>query len=350
MKTQRECARPMVAAMLGVAFAMMSAPATAQDALPIRFFKKQIDFEAKNGTQGHHVKTDTISIKREHANAKAKVALVLCGFDVNYSDSDHQFRRLAINVEFNGPGPYTENVPIKVSLLLRDKNADDNFQGSVTVGVIVVDSDDVHVYADTKTFQQKSGAGPMKDNAYLAANVANVDRVALLRGFDISYGDSDHHVLAMDAAVQAATLPHQGAQFDSVTCELGLRDGSNNWDDLYGGSVSFSMLRFPKDTLHLDRGSTTVDGRGNPKSEIGNHSIEAPIKQENVFAALSGVHLAFQGDDHHVARMASSVEVASVTPDAQKTAIQVRYTGGIKDKNEDDSWRCRGEYVVFASK
>jgi len=323
--------------------------ASAEGALPVTFFRQRFTFDDHNG-KTHNTKTDKISIKRDKPSDQAKVLIVLCGFDVSYAGTDHHVERFAINIEADGFGPYTNDVPVKVSVLLRDKNGDDNFSGSVDVGVIVIDSDKVHVYNDTKSFAEKQGSGPQAGETFIVANVPNFDRVAFLRGFDIHYGSTDHHVYAIDAAAQGATLPREGAQYDAVTTELGLRDSSNNWDDPYGGDIHFSMLRFPKEEVYLDSGELTVDGNHGPKEKQGRHFSQTKFVKKNLFVGLSGVHLSYIGSDHHVRRMVSSVDISEIVPTIEKTEIKVSYTGTIMDKNGDDSMRCRGQYVVLGAK
>lgn len=327
--------------------ALTAHEAKGEETPAVKFFRHQFVFGDHRGIENSS-KTETISIKRPNPSEDAKVLLTLCGFDVSFSEGDHHLQRFAINVEEDGFGPYIEGVPVKVSILLRDRNGDDQFKGSVDVGVIVIDSPTVHVYKDTKTFGQTSGTGPQTGSSFIAANVPNFDRVSFLRGFDIQYGDSDHHVYAIDAAAQAATLPREGAQYDAATCELGLRDSSNVWDDGYGGSIHFSMLRFPKGTLYLDRGEATVDGNHGPLTKDERHFSQSVLNAKNVFAALSGVHLSYVGKDHHVTRLASSVSVANVAAAGGRTEIDIRYTGDIEDDNGDDSMRARGQYVVIA--
>jgi hypothetical protein len=65
----------------------------------------------------------------------------------------------------------------------------------------------------------------------------NVTRVqALLKGFDITYNNGDHHVLREEIDLDAAVDPAHPTTVN-VTARFLLRDSSGNIDDPFSGNV-----------------------------------------------------------------------------------------------------------------
>ena len=61
----------------------------------------------------------------------------------------------------------------------------------------------------------------------------------LLGGFEIHYGNGDHHVLREQ--VQLAVIGNNGGVVN-ILATLLLRDGSGNIDDQYGGNINAVIL------------------------------------------------------------------------------------------------------------
>ena len=61
----------------------------------------------------------------------------------------------------------------------------------------------------------------------------------LLAGFEVHYGNGDHHVLREQ--VQLAIVGNSGGVVN-ILASLLLRDGSGNIDDQYGGSIDAVVI------------------------------------------------------------------------------------------------------------
>ncbi len=69
-------------------------------------------------------------------------------------------------------------------------------------------------------------------SAVRAANTA-------LKGFDISYGNGDHHVLRQQVDIDLLTVNGNVVNF---AVDLVLRDNSGNFDDPFGGTVEVLVV------------------------------------------------------------------------------------------------------------
>jgi hypothetical protein len=318
----------------------------------ISFFKKDIPFQRHTG--GSSIFRTSVDISSAKPTDKTRVLLALTGFDVRYSKEDHHIQRLLILPELDEHGPFGDSVDIRVELGLRDSsgNWDDPFEGTVNLGLIVVTDPDVEVDMDqSASFSFITGSGPQFKTTYHQAHQANVSHVALLRGFDISYGGEDHHLFEIDAGVQSVTLSTGTTIFDGVQSRLGLRDSSGFWDDPYGGRIEFSLLRFPSALLSVhDNGNLSVTGQDSgPKSASTAYTSPAELSDADVFVGMSGFHLMYTGGDHHVYRMISQLQ-QTVRPETGKTTVEIGYTGGLRDSSGswDDPYACEGRFVVLA--
>jgi hypothetical protein len=91
------------------------------------------------------------------------------------------------------------------------------------------------------TFEAHKGSGPRDDYAEVTfpGSVSTVG--CFLTGFEIGYAhrDDDHHLGQVDIKLRAERLDAIRVR---VNAEFGLRDASGKWDDLYEGTVYFSVV------------------------------------------------------------------------------------------------------------
>jgi hypothetical protein len=98
----------------------------------------------------------------------------------------------------------------------------------------------VQVLNQTVTFPQVSGSGPQTQSVTVTFGSAVTQAAAILTGFDVEYsGGNDHHLGRLDVELNVGAI--NGASV-VVSIQYGLRDWSDNWDDLYDGTVSFAVI------------------------------------------------------------------------------------------------------------
>ncbi|MGI0118530.1 hypothetical protein [Zooshikella sp. RANM57] len=294
-----------------------------------------------------------VNITRPNPDSNARVVIVLKSFDVRFTNADHHLLRVFIRPELDGFGPFTSSVPIRLSVGMRDSSGswDDQYAGTVQLGIIVLDDNRVDVFERTQRFSYEHGGGPNSETAFLQLNDPSATGVTFLQGFDIGFERNDHHVLQIMADVDDQTVDALGTRFDAVQCRLGLRDSSGFWDDPYGGSVLFSSLRFPIGTYAVEDGFITVqDVNKGPATSTANHFIQQNVPKERLFVGLTGFQCSYIGSDHHIHRLTSQVNIDQVQSDNQRTQVRIAYKGGIRDKSGewDDQYASTGRYAVLA--
>lgn len=294
-----------------------------------------------------------INITRPNPDPNARVALVLKSFDVSFTNEDHHLLRVFIRPELDGFGPFTNTVPIRLSMGMRDSSGswDDRYEGVIRLGIIVVDDDRVDVFERSQQFSHQRGSGPQTRNTFLQLNEPSATGVTFLQGFDIGFERDDHEVLQIMADVEDQTFDAMGTRFDTVLCRLGLRDSSGFWDDPYGGSLLFSSLRFPTGTYGIEDGDVTIQNvNTGPTRDTADHFIQQDVPRDRVFVGLTGFQSSYIGSDHHLHRLTSQVEIDQVQNDPQRTLIRIAYTGGIRDRsgNWDDQYASSGLYDILA--
>jgi hypothetical protein len=90
-------------------------------------------------------------------------------------------------------------------------------------------------------FEAHKGSGPREEYAEVTFPEPVNTVGCFLTGFDIGYarrGD-DHHLGHLDVQLRAARLDATRVR---VIAEFGLRDASGKWDDLYEGTIYFSVV------------------------------------------------------------------------------------------------------------
>jgi hypothetical protein len=83
-----------------------------------------------------------------------------------------------------------------------------------------------------------SGSGPRTQVTPVIFPTAVQTAVAGISGYSVSYADGDHHVGLIDIEL-SCTINDNVVLVNST---LGLRDWSGNWDDLYAGTIEFTVL------------------------------------------------------------------------------------------------------------
>ena len=296
--------------------------------------------------------TFDVDITRPNPSPNARAVVALQSFDVRYTDAEHRLLRLMVRAEVVGFGPFTTRVPVKLRLALRDDSGewDDKFEGKIRVGIIIVDDDQTTVFSGSGQFDPRRGRGPATTDTLVTLNQPNHTGIAFLSGFDISYETSDHNVLEIGCGVESQTIEAAGTRFDSVESRLGLRDDSGFWDDSYQGAVYFNSLWFPTGRFGTDTGRISVTGvNEGPVSAESTHFVQQDVAKERVFVGMTGFKCAYTQGDHFLHRIVSGVSLDTVTNDPQKTSIEVKYKGGIRDRSNewDDRYSCEGSYALL---
>lgn len=316
----------------------------------LHLFEETIPFARKVG--GPNTARRSISIQRPNATTNARVLLAVTGFDIGYDSEDHHLSRVYLRPQLDEYGPFGDSVDVRVDFGFRDSsgNWDDAYSGSVKLGVLVVDDPDMDVASDLNgTFPNDSGYGPLVQTTFHQPQVANRVNSPFLRGFDVAYSGSDHHVKEISAQVLPKVVPNGPTSYDAIESRLGLRDSSGNWDDAYGGTVDFSVLRYTTDVLTAFPSSVSVSGKGSgPSSTVSTFYSPVDVPAEDVFVLMTGFRVAFPGDDHHIYRMISKLE-KNVRKETGKTLIDVTYAGGLRDSsgNWDDAYEASANFVVL---
>lgn len=90
----------------------------------------------------------------------------------------------------------------------------------------------------TVNFPTRSG-GPQRQNSFATFGSAVRRANTSLKGFDISYGNGDHHVLRQQVDIDVLSTSNNVVNF---AVDLVLRDSSGNFDDPFGGTVEVLVI------------------------------------------------------------------------------------------------------------
>jgi hypothetical protein len=316
----------------------------------LSFFEHTFNIGPVSG--GPTMEHAVVDITRPNPDPNARVILVLKSFDVRFTDADHHLLRVFVRPEVMGNVPFTNTVPIRLSMGMRDSSGswNDQYEGTIRLGIIAVDDNRVDVFEGTEMFDSRGGLGPLTQNHFLQLNHPSTTGVTFLRGFEIGFERDDHPVLQVMADVDDQTIGAPGTLSNVVQCRLGLRDDSGFWDDPYGGAVHFSSLRFPIETYEMEDGVVTVTNvNDGPTRGTGNHFIQQNVPPDRVFVGLTGFQASYIGGEHNIHRLISQAEIDQVQNDDQGTSIQIAYTGGIRDRSGDwnDQYASTGLYVIL---
>lgn len=318
----------------------------------ISFFKHQFKLCRKKGGPGEI--TEWVNITRSNPGDNPVVRLVLTGFDISFYNDDHPLHRVFVEPLVDGPGPFREYVPIKVKMGIRDHSNswDDDFEGSVELGIIVIDDDQI-VTEEGKVSLSAQGEGPKIEKDYPQHHSPVYTTLALLKGFDMEFENDDHPVHLIMGKVDIQNLPTEGTYYDIVQCTLGLRDLSGHWDDRYRGSIYYTLLRFPNGIITTDDGEITLSAvdKGPEIGEI-DQLFNGKLRRENIFVGLKGFSLSFPYNEQKIHRLVSSLSWEDETIENKNTRIKIYYKGGIRDHsgNWDDAYMCEAEYTTIGIK
>jgi hypothetical protein len=88
-------------------------------------------------------------------------------------------------------------------------------------------------------FPSRTGFGPQQDDQTQSFATPVISFAVILTGYELRYDSSDHNF-------KIGTVNVEGALVDpttiNVTCTLGLRDKSSDWDDSYSGFVAYTVV------------------------------------------------------------------------------------------------------------
>ncbi|MGH8899743.1 MAG: hypothetical protein ACRDZ4_22600 [Egibacteraceae bacterium] len=90
----------------------------------------------------------------------------------------------------------------------------------------------------TVNFPTLSG-GPQRQNAFATFGGPVREADATVKGFNIFYGNGDHHVLRQQVDIDLLTVNSNVVNF---AVDLVLRDNSGNFDDPFGGTVEVLVI------------------------------------------------------------------------------------------------------------
>lgn len=88
-------------------------------------------------------------------------------------------------------------------------------------------------------FPPRSGFGPQVLDEAQAFSQPILDFTVGLTGFELRYDSDDHHFKIGNIDLRGALLDPTTVE---VSCTLGLRDKSSDWDDSYSGFIAYAIL------------------------------------------------------------------------------------------------------------
>ena len=88
-------------------------------------------------------------------------------------------------------------------------------------------------------FPPRSGFGPQVLDQVQAFSQPIVDFTVGLTGFELRFESDDHHFKIGDIDIRGTLLDPTTVE---VSCTLGLRDQSSDWDDTYSGFVGYAIV------------------------------------------------------------------------------------------------------------
>ncbi|MEA2564065.1 MAG: hypothetical protein QOH06_5569 [Acidobacteriota bacterium] len=154
-------------------------------------------------------------------------------WDFHFHGDDHQVKTLALSLVNNQPDSHTVNVNVSGTFSDDSGNNIDNPDSSVVLCcVAVVDSPDSSLtLAGASSIPNGGASAPI---ALPGSSLAISS--AFLSGFDLSYGDTDHHVLRFQTAAGFAANGSQG----EITAQAAMSD--NSGDDASTTTINGGLI------------------------------------------------------------------------------------------------------------
>lgn len=313
----------------------------------VSMFSRRVSFSGIRGKDRHTFR-GSISIARANPDPNARVACGITGFDGTFTNDDNHFGRLTVLAEVVGPGPFVDEVPIRVSMQFRDDDGKETYDGWVDVGLLVFDRTDARVTDEHLSIGVRRGSGPTRASRIHELAGPGRRAFALMRGFDTRYSGGDHELWFFETGV--ATHP-VGPRKVRVTASSGVRDSSNHWDDRYDGSVHYSLLDLPRGLVAHDRNTLVVDGPDGERSHSAGarRNLSGAFERDEVAAFMTWLHLGFRNKNHHVKQLSASVTAGAQPPGRDRTPVQTSLRARVRDKSQSREFSARAGVLLLGA-
>lgn len=300
-------------------------------------------FPSFSGT-GPQNAEQAVNFSRPTANTVA----LLSGFDVQFVDDDHHLHLMEIDLQARNLS--NQSIEVTGVLGLRDRSGDwdDRYAGSIRYTIIGTEATS-EALGGVLAFPSQSGAGPitLNENVQYAGDVGN--SVSILTGFKARYTTEDHHLLQLEIDLQSQMPATNQLQ---VSGTYGLKDSSGNWDDNYDGSIQYAGIGINRSNgseigtpqVRTGRMEFNPHSGSGPREATMRISFDQPIG--NCAAALTGVFIGYDNNDHHIHRMIVEVEARKMND----TDVEVIGRFGLRDNSNhwDDRYRGSIRFAVIA--
>lgn len=249
----------------------------------------------------------------------------VASFQLSYGSEDHHVEEMSIQLTTNKPSSNQVNVGANAVLQDASGHNIDLSASYVTVTVIAWTGSPTTFVLLSPSFtvqndSQSSGITlPAANDTYLQAVVG---------GFYLSYGDTDHHVNLVETSVSAS----QSGNIGFISATAGMNDASGNKavNPSTNGSLIATSLSAPGFVIVPYQGQST----NNPTISMG-----TPISAAVSF--LTGFHVQYaDSDDHHVQAIGAGPNKtwvdSSNSSSAQTTGVWA-WMYDDSDNNQDNS-------------
>ena len=315
------------------------------------------DFEVEFGPHkgGLNFQRRVVDLSRPNPSNNARIAFVIKSFDIGYSRSDRNLKRVILLPQIESFGDFKTTVTIGVTMGLRDNsgNWDDKFEGKAKIGVIVIDDEQINLEFGGHSFSNIRGQGPARRTRLIQLNNRGQNSAVYMSGFDVYFEDYDRNVKEITAGVQNRNIGYSGVNFDAIDAHLGLRDSSGFYDDSYGGTVFYTGFYFPRTRYQMDEGRLSIAGvNEGPKHISTFHLIPGAYHEEQICVGLREFQLGYSGGDRNLFRMTAGVALDKIRRDPHGiSVVTVGFEGGIRDSSGhwDDQYIAGGSYTILTT-
>ncbi|MFI0848078.1 hypothetical protein [Mesorhizobium sp. IMUNJ 23232] len=233
----------------------------------------------------------------------------LSAFSLSYgSGVDHHVETMSVSIKVTPMG--TRALFVEAMPILFDDSGNRQGDGSyVCVSVLAW-------VGEAPSVGSVSMPPPITLNNGESADLDDYPQIAALSGFDLSYGDSDHHLLGAEASV----LP----SWSTISAMAGMADGDGNFAST--AEIAAVVMEFIGSFDLIVIKSVSLDDEGPQTIDMG-----VPLAQVGIF--MSSFRATYSGTNHAVQTFGAGPNIFAIDRD-DRTKVN---TSGIWSFVWDDS-------------
>jgi hypothetical protein len=324
----------------------------------LSFFEEEFPFGRVRHDSFRETRTVAIAARDRPPGSREvpNVIAALKYFELHLDDGDRPLLRCFVKARIDEIHETSVELTVEAGIRDASEHFDDAFGGFARIGLIVSDTPQIEGYANQLAIAPGIWV-PLLQQEIVTRERAFDNGAVFLRGFDMSFVDTDQHIMTLGCEVDRQVVAMQPHTFDAIDCRVALanrarlvRDpGSRHRGLVHRGEVLYSVLRFPNDLVGVDTGRLW-DRHELAQGGTNRHVTSGQTRsQAGLFAALKGFQLCFLTDDHPVEGFQAGVLRVDLASGTELSEVVVGGYAEIHDRAQSPHmWAL--DYTLIARK